>query len=897
MHNGANTAACLTGEFAIQAQLSQQILQHTQRWQDQIPVTEMNMQACIAQLNFTQAISIALTFLQQLDIHFPTDPQPTDFQAELEKTLIALQGRSPLTLLDLPPMASEQAIATLRLLDQIHTALYISQPSLFPLVIFKEVQLSLAHGNDTLSAPAYAFLGVLLCGIIGDIETGYEFGQLAKQLVERSDRPAIKTSTFLTLAGATSHWREHIKHTLPLFLEGYQNGVEAGNFQGAAFCLELHCSHSLLMGLPLIPLKETASQSVKSISQLHQSSPLLCTQIYQQIIVNLADPDQQSPWEITGEICQEAAALDRLQQSNDFSMIEHIYINKLMLCYWFGEYEQAATWIKTAAPLLPSLTGTIMIPLYHFYAALTLLALYPHQSAAQQSDTLVKVQTYQAQFQSWAKFAPMNYAHKADLIEAERLRVLGHTWEAMRYYEKAIQGAREQGFLPEEAIACEQFAQFYREQQFPDQANYYIQQAFSITDRWQAKAKRQQLERKYTESFSAPFIADRQIQPTSGQSLDLASILKASQALSSEIELKSLLSRLMTIVLENAGAETGLLVLTDQGATSVYAQGHASGTVEVFTSEPHTLEGDRLPMQLLNYVMRMQDSVVLHHACLAGDFTNDPYIRQRQTQSILCTPLINQTKLIGVLYLENNLTPAAFTADRIEVLTLLCSQAAISIQNAQLYEQLQRHSLDLERKVAERTYELRTANQELQRLALLDGLTQIANRRRFDEYLNQEYWRANRDQTSLAIILCDVDHFKLFNDRYGHQAGDECLKTIARVLSQSVKRSVDLVARYGGEEFAIILPNTSIEGAILVANTIKNNLQALQIAHEASPTQAYVTMSLGISSSQLDRKMTQPKQLLEYADQALYRTKTEGRDGYTVMSPEPQDGTSKTTDR
>jgi diguanylate cyclase (GGDEF)-like protein len=887
LYNATNIAACLSGEFDQQEQISQQILQHTKSWQDEISVTEMKMQACIAQQQFTQAVAIALEFLKQLDIHFPQTPQPEDFQAELGKTLAALQGRSPLTLIDQPPMASPRAIAVLRLLHQIHTALYMSVPSLFPLTIFQEVQLSLEYGNDPLSAPAYVYFGLILCGIIGDIENGYEFGQLAKQLVEQSDSQATRAATFLTIGGATAHWREHIGNTLPIFQEGYQSGVETGDFQSAAFCLELHCSHSFLIGTPLITLAETASQAVKAIGQLHQASPLLFTQIYQQIIVNLLDPDHPTPWEITGAIGAETALIERLQQVNDFSSLGHIYVNKLMLCYWFGEYDQAAELMGIAAPFLPALTGTIMIPLYHFYAALTLLAQYPSRPETQQMVIWEQVQSHQEQLHTWSQFAPMNYTHKWALIEAERLRLLGESWAAMRFYEQAIQGARKHNFLPEASIACEQFALFYRDQQYPDQANYYIQQAFRITDRWQAKAKTQQLERKYLDSLSASIltsVTDREIKVTSRQSLDLSSILKASQALSGEIELKSLLSRLMTIVLENAGAETGILVLSDQGKTAIVAQGHVSRGIQVFTAQPQPLQGDRLPMQLLNYVMRMQNSVVLHHAFQEGDFTDDPYIRQHQTRSILCTPLLNQTKVIGVLYLENNLTPAAFTADRLEVLTLLCSQAAISIKNAQLYEQLQRHSLDLERKVAERTYELRTVNHELQRLALLDGLTQIANRRRFDEYLNQEYWRAQRDQTAIAVILCDVDHFKLFNDRYGHQMGDECLKAIAQLLSQSVKRSVDLVARYGGEEFALILPSTSIDGAITIANDIKANLAALQIVHETSPTHTYVTVSLGISTNQHNGEMTQPQHLLEYADQALYLTKTNGRNGYTVMA-------------
>jgi diguanylate cyclase (GGDEF)-like protein len=205
---------------------------------------------------------------------------------------------------------------------------------------------------------------------------------------------------------------------------------------------------------------------------------------------------------------------------------------------------------------------------------------------------------------------------------------------------------------------------------------------------------------------------------------------------------------------------------------------------------------------------------------------------------------------------------------------------AVSFEN--MKDELDRHSQQLEVKIQERTVQLEQANQQLQQLATLDSLTKIANRRRFEEYIYQEWKRMARDKQMLSLILFDVDYFKRYNDRYGHQAGDTCLRKIAKAANASVKRSVDLVARYGGEEFAVILPNTLAEGAMHVAETIRDRIKQLKIPHERSEISKFVTISLGIASL-IPSSEDSPNELIAKADNALYEAKQQGRDR-TVIS-------------
>ncbi|MCJ8282204.1 MAG: GAF domain-containing protein [Rivularia sp. ALOHA_DT_140] len=314
---------------------------------------------------------------------------------------------------------------------------------------------------------------------------------------------------------------------------------------------------------------------------------------------------------------------------------------------------------------------------------------------------------------TWAGHCPENFQNKYDLVEAEKARILGQNWQAQELYEKAIEGAKKSEFIHEEAIAYERAAEFYLSLGKEEFGKLYLRNSHHCYNCWGAKAKVKQLEEEYpqyllgvtNQNKSKSISTTISTSETDGEILDLNTVIKASQAISGEIKLEKLLQNLMKIGIENAGAQKGFLILNHQGNWVIEAQGTVDSdkvtilqSIPIESINPET-STSILPTTIINYVARTQEYIVLNDAVHEGQFINDPYIIATESKSILCTPLVNQGQLKGIVYLENNLTTGAFTSQRVELLNILSAQAAISIENSRVYQ-------NLEERVEERTHEL-----------------------------------------------------------------------------------------------------------------------------------------------------------------------------------------------
>jgi PAS domain S-box-containing protein len=713
----AAEAAYLSGSLQEMNHLTSVVLQGTKTLLDQVKAYEVKIQGCTAHNKPLEAIDTAREILTKLGINFPKKPNKFNILIELVRTKIKLSGKPIKDLANLAEMTDPYQLAAMRILSSVASAAYFSIPELFALITFKQVNLSLTYGNTSVSSYAYATYGLILCGeAVGDVETGYQFGQLALSLMDKFNAQKLKARTLLIVNYFIRHWKEHLKETLTPLLDAYLVGLETGDLEYAAYSACVYSYHSYVLGKELSRLEREMAMYSNTLRQLKQETAFYYNQLNRQVVLNLLGRSEDK-CRLIGESYDEIKMLPLHIEANAQNICHSLYFYKLVLGYLFQDYQQA---LENAALVEQHLDNAVgSIPLSHFYNSLVHLAIYSDASKSEQEKILLKVKSNQKKLKSWARTAPMTHLHKFYLVEAERNRVLNRKAEAMEYYDLAIKLAQKHQYINEEAIAHELAAKFYLALGKVKIAQVYLLDARYCYQQWGAIAKVQDLEKQYpqllsrksdngtTTQFTTSVQRNRVIDTTtsnkirttsnsSSDALDLAAVIKVSQAISGEMMLDKLLAKLMKILIENAGAQKGFLILERAGKLLIEAEGAVEKEqvkVTVLQSiSIDSVESDKstllLSQAIVNYVARTQESVVLNDAMGESQFKLDSYIIQNHPKSILCFPLVNQGKLISIVYLENNLTTGVFTPDRLEVLKLLSSQAVISIENAQLYSEV-----------------------------------------------------------------------------------------------------------------------------------------------------------------------------------------------------------------
>ncbi len=641
LYSETTEVAFLCGDFEAVAPWVEIVLQNAKTVLDSVKVYEVKIQTNIAQSQLSEAIQTALQILQQLGIHFPQAPSQTEIHLELDTITKLFSEKSSRQacakgiddLIHLPEMTDTNQLAALRILSSITIAAYLASPNLMPLLVAKQVNLSIQYGNAFLSCFAYANFGMILCGVAGNIATGYQFGQLALRLLSHPHTDSLRARTLFIVYNCIVHWKEHFRVLMPPLLEVYRIGLETGDLEFAAYGALAYCFQSYTIGKELVALESEMKIYGEAIRQIKQETVLAWNRIHRQVMANLIGRSD-NPCRLVGEFYSEKAELPHNIATNNGMAIFNVYYHKLVLSYLFSEHSQAIENAALAENYLMSIVGCPLEPLYYFYDALARLAACPIDSP--QQEVLERVAVDQEKMQQWANHAPMNHLHKYHLVQAEKARVLGQWFEAEEFYEQAIQGAKDSEYLQEEALAYELAAKFYLDRNRAKFAQTYTKEAHYCYARWGATA-----------------------------------------------------GSLMQILIENAGAQTGFLILKNAEEWVIEAScelddGKAVCVPQVLQSRSVA----NLPESIIHRVIRTHESVLLNNATREGDFINESYIQQNQTQSIFCLPLLKQSKLVGVLYLENQIAAEAFTPERSQILHLLSSQAAIAIENASLYSKL-----------------------------------------------------------------------------------------------------------------------------------------------------------------------------------------------------------------
>lgn len=670
---------------------------------DSAAVTRLLASLYIALNRTERSGEVCLEYLRSVSADWSANPSDDEVREEYRRVWLRLGDRSIEDLGNLPPMTDPDVRATLEVLTSIAPPGILANQNLHRRVVGRMVNLTLEHGNSDASCVAYVLWGMILRSHFGEYDAAFRFGKLALDLVERTGLDRFKARVYLDFATVVNPWTRHLSTGLPLLRRAFASAQESGDLTFMAYSCNNLVTNLLANGERLDEVRREAEKGMEFARKARFA-----------LVIDVITGQLQLIRALRGLTLDLSSFADaefdeqqferRLEDERSLALASCSYwIRKLQAQVYAGAWApamdaaakvQGLLWASSPAfgpvTLSSRLSHAVEMAEYHFYAALA-LAGAPHDaiSAEEHSRRSQALAAHHRQIEIWADHCPDNFRDRGALVAAEIARFNGEELKAERLYQAAIRAAREHGFTHHEALANELAGRFHLARDLPTIADAYLRNARYCYERWGAIGKSRQLDQHYPGLSDAhsPAISTSTI-ATSIPQLDIDTVLRASRAVSGEIILDKLIEILMTMALEHAGAERGVLILRRGAALNIVAEAQIhQGTVHVDIGQA-AVTSAAVPESLLQAVLRTRRSVILEDACQAHRFAADPYVQRRQSRSVLCLPLVKLTDLVGMIFLENNLMPAVFTPERVAILEFLSSQAAISLENAGLYRDL-----------------------------------------------------------------------------------------------------------------------------------------------------------------------------------------------------------------
>jgi diguanylate cyclase (GGDEF)-like protein len=788
-------------------------------------------------------------------IGFPDTPQQQAAAFETERRALErkLAGGAVAELIDLPPVDDPDTQALLDLLAEAASGLHAMPADLHSLLALRAVDACLLYGHAPSSCLIYCSFGALLISR-GEIERGFAFSELAVRLNARLGDATLKGPLFYLHGFQASSWRRPFAAAIPLLQQSFDASIDTGNLSWAAYPA---CRLPWLMLENGAPIPEVLAAWDGFARQIRHPLALQAIMLHRHLAARLAGAEDAPGF-------HEAACLDALGRAGCAPAIASYHVMKQMLALFHGRHEEALLHAASAAPLLHSVAATPIEASHHFLHALTLAALYPREQAPQRQVYAAVLQDILQKHRQWAAHCPENYMARYLLLQAEAARLDGRDMEAMHLYDGAIRTAEENGLWHQQALANELAARFYRVRGFQRSADAYLTEAQAHYRRWGAAGKLRQLQQQHPQ-LHEPALSASGEDAAGLQQLGMLSVFKASQALSGEIAIDTLLETLLRVVIEQAGAQNGCVILGRDDGLVIEAQaetltGSDGGIVTRLPGAPVTPSAP-LPLTIVHYAWRTGERVLLENASTASRFAGDDYIRRAHPKSLLCQPIFRHAELVGMLYLENNLVAGAFSVEQFGVLELLASQAAISIENARLYADLRKENEG--RKQVE---------QRIRHMLHHDELTGLPNRVSLRDRLQQVLARAAEAGDMVALLLIDLDHFKNINDSLGQRVGDGLLRAVTERLQLCLREGEEL-ARVGGDKFLLFLP--TLRESRVAAEVAQHLLAALHQPFVVDGHKLHMSASIGVTLYPGDGDSVDT--LMRTADIALHQAKQKGR--------------------
>ena len=719
------------------------ILNNAKTDYEKAKVYEIKVILYVAMNKMNQAVKTGMEGLKLFNITLPENKSVIKAitLVELIKAKSQLNKIKINNLINLKTMEDSNKLIIMNLLMSILPAAYMSNTNLMVLVTLKMVNISLRYGNSDVSSYGYAAFSMILGFGMSKYQDAYNLGKVALEINDKYNNTKLRCKIIFIFTTLLSHWKKHVRTDIDLLVNNLKYGMEAGDLLYIGYSVNHLLIKLFTAGENIDNIYKLAKSYSHLIVRTKDSNILDAFLLRLQVILNLKGLTY-NPLTLSDDNYNEEKVLETVIKRGTLSTLSYVYIIKLQIYYLFESYLDALNVSEELKKYISGSYANILVPEYYFYYSLTLTALYPKSSPKIKRNYLKILKKNQKKMSIWADNCKDNFLHKYLLIEAEISSFYDDYNKTTSLYNEAIKYSQRSGFIQNQALSNELAAKFHLSRGHETTAKEHIIESHNCYSRWGAKIKALELEKKYSYFFIKIKESSRNnikikntssLPPDSDFELDFTTIMKASQTLSGEIVLDKLMDQLMKIVIENAGAQRGYLILKNKGELLIEAEGSIEQKQTRLLQSIRIEESNYVSQAIVNYVERTQKDVVINDALNDGLFTSDPYILENKPKSILCIPIIKQSILLGILYLENNLTGGVFTSDRIQVLKLLSAQAAISLENAKLYDEmrelniaLEQHKNNLEEMVNKRTRQLKKTQRRLLESAHNAGMAEIA---------------------------------------------------------------------------------------------------------------------------------------------------------------------------
>ena len=644
---------------------------------------------------YEQVVKTCINALALLNAKIPLNPGKKGILLKTIKIRLMLQGKKPKALARLGRMKDRRILSIMDTLGETIGAAMIYNSDCAMYIGLKMMELTLKYGNSDHSPFVYSAFGAILAGNEENYQSGYAYGRLSLSMIEHSDDKNLICKTNFLFARNVNHWVRHAGTSIDLYTTTYREGLESGNVIFSAWAAVYLLIVPIITGSELSRITGDIEKYTRFIKRVGYADMLYFCKLSQKYVSAL-EGDAHGRCDFSSEEFHETSLIREMKRKcRHSSVFAFYYTIKIQLCFLSGQFEKALDAAASMEEIASEIKGLIFFPEHYFYAALSMARIYPAAPKRQKKRVLRRMKKIKNRFAVWSKNAAVNFHHKHMLICAEMLRITGKKDAAAGFYAKSIQSAATHGYTQNEAVAYECSARFYMETNNMEMANTCLANAHFAYLKWGAATKAAQLEADFP--FLSPFAGTKHMASpwetnTTGTHFhnlfDWRSILKTFRSISREIDLAALIRTMMKNIIENAGAQRGVLLLNRENRMFIEAESRIEWKhVELTRSIPLS-EYDAIPSSIINYTARKFRRVILDDAQAGHMFSDDPYFEGCAKKSVLCSPVLHQGKIKGIIYLENDAVPSIFTKERAFAVDMLSAQAAVSLENAILYKRL-----------------------------------------------------------------------------------------------------------------------------------------------------------------------------------------------------------------